>query len=245
MTSRPPGTGRQDRLTASRRDMTARSSAADRAEPAAAPRHDGPTCARISATSCLRRRTSRHGRKLAAALVAVSALLAVWVSPSAASWCAADIALLGVDPTVCDAFARNEASLPSDVSPDEMRWVHGIYVHRSIAADIAALVAAAEADGHTVRGEGYRSAEQQALLRRAHCGTDPHSVYLVPGWHCTPPTARPGHSMHQRGLAIDFTINGAPIDETDALYGWLTDNAARFGLRNFPAEPWHWSTNGK
>ena len=176
-------------------------------------------------------------------LLAVASVPILWVSPASASWCLADMALLTVSehdrhPRLCD-------TPPDDASTDDLVWVEGIRVHRSIAADIAALVAAAEADGHTVTGEGYRSHADQARLRRALCGATTYEIYVMPGHACSVPVARPGHSMHQRGLAIDFTTDGAPINRADPLYGWLADNAARFGLRNFPPEPWHWSTNGK
>ena len=183
--------------------------------------------------------------RLAAVLgVAVSAAV-LWASPSAASWCTADIAALTVDPAVCDRYAANERPRRRDVAAADLVWVEGIRVHRSIGGDIAALVAAAADDGIAVAGGGYRSYADQVHLRRAHCGPSVYDVWLEAGWRCDPPTARPGHSMHQQGLAVDFTTGGAPIDETDPLFVWLTVNADRFGLRNFSKEPWHWSTNGR
>ena len=64
-----------------------------------------------------------------------------------------------------------------------------------------------------------------------------------PSCQCRPPTARPGASMHERGLAIDFTQNGHVCGTSG--YRWLKRNAAKYGFRNLPSEPWHWSTNGR
>lgn len=111
-----------------------------------------------------------------------------------------------------------------------------------LADQIRALLAAAAADGMTLSGSSYRDRASQVLLRRAHCGSSDYAVYEMPASECSPPTARPGTSMHERGLAIDF--NDCATHST-VCFRWLDDNAGRFGLRNLPSEPWHWSTNGQ
>ena len=59
------------------------------------------------------------------------------------------------------------------------------------------------------------------------------------------PTAPPGASMHERGLAIDFTYGGSTIgSHSSPGYKWLAAHASQYGLYNLPSEPWHWSTNG-
>jgi len=46
--------------------------------------------------------------------------------------------------------------------------------------------------------------------------------------------ARPGHSNHQSGSAVDLTTST-----------WLKNNAARFGfVRTVPSEPWHYEFRG-
>jgi len=117
--------------------------------------------------------------------------------------------------------------------------VRGIVVSTAIADQLEALLAAAEADGFVLGGGGYRSSDAQAALRRANCGGD------GPASRCRPPTARPGYSMHEQGLAIDFTWQGRIIaSRSSPAYQWLAANAGRYGLKNLPSEPWHWSTNG-
>lgn len=69
----------------------------------------------------------------------------------------------------------------------------------------------------------------------------------MPPSECSPPTARPGESMHERGLAIDFSCAGVLITNRDnSCYRWLADNADSYGLYELASqqEPWHWSVNG-
>ncbi|HTE57650.1 MAG TPA: D-alanyl-D-alanine carboxypeptidase family protein [Verrucomicrobiae bacterium] len=62
--------------------------------------------------------------------------------------------------------------------------------------------------------------------------------------------ARPGHSNHQNGTAIDFTgmsDKGGTSCTTQATFPsspawvWLTANAPRYGFRQLNTEAWHWS----
>lgn len=136
-------------------------------------------------------------------------------------------------------------TVPRPPEPDIVS-VRGIRVARQIAPQVASLLAAAEADGVRLGGWGYRSKQSQIELRKRHCGTSHYDIYQKPSSQCTPPTARPGASMHEKGLAIDFTHNGRGItSRTNPGFQWLSRNAARFGLRNLPSEPWHWSVNGR
>jgi LAS superfamily LD-carboxypeptidase LdcB len=125
--------------------------------------------------------------------------------------------------------------------------VRGIKVARQIAAQVEALLAAATRDGVKLSGGGFRTSEQQINLRIAHCGGNTHyHIYEKPSSECTPPTAPPGRSNHEKGLAIDFTYNGQTIKSRSSPgFLWLAQNAAKYGLYNLPSEPWHWSVNGK
>lgn len=123
---------------------------------------------------------------------------------------------------------------------------NGIMVHESIVADIRQLLADAAADGVILAGGGYRDPTRQIELRRAHCGTSNYAIYEMRSSQCSPPTARPGSSMHEQGRAIDFTYNGRIISSRSGpAWNWLSANAERYGLYNLPSEPWHWSTNGR
>lgn len=127
--------------------------------------------------------------------------------------------------------------------------VRGIRVHEEIAPALEALMAEAERDGIVLAGWGHRSTQQQVALRRQHCGgegvSDADAVYGRPASSCSPPTAKPGTSMHELGLAVDFTHDGASISTRESpAFRWLSDNANDYGLYNLPSEPWHWSVNG-
>lgn len=137
-------------------------------------------------------------------------------------------------------------NIPNLPSSGEIVNASGIAVHASIADNVRALLAAAAADGVNLGGGGYRSSASQIALRRAHCGTSDYAIYQAPSSSCRPPTARPGRSNHERGLAIDFTYGGRTICcRSNPGYQWLAANASRFGLYNLPSEPWHWSVNGQ
>ena len=139
------------------------------------------------------------------------------------------------------------AGQPTDNNIDlsELTWVGGIQVHESIANKVQDLLEHAARDGIRLTGGGYRSAASQIALRRAHCGTSEWAIWQKPSYQCRPPTARPGRSMHERGLAIDFRHNGRSVTSRNSTaFRWLAANAATYGLYNLPSEPWHWSTNG-
>jgi len=121
-----------------------------------------------------------------------------------------------------------------------------ITVAASIADNVQALLNAADADGVVLCGWGYRSTDAQIQLRREHCGTSDYAIWDMPSSQCNPPTARPGSSQHERGLAIDFTCNGGNSigSHSSPCFQWLDAHAADYGLINYPVEPWHWSTTG-
>lgn len=135
---------------------------------------------------------------------------------------------------------------PKSAAPTpSLRTVQGITVAADIAADVDALLTAARADGVNLSGWGYRSADRQVQLRMQNCGTSQYDVWTKSASACSPPTAVPGRSLHERGRAIDFTHEGRTItSRSSEAFRWLAGNAARFGLYNLPSEPWHWSTSG-
>lgn len=117
-----------------------------------------------------------------------------------------------------------------------------ITVATSISTNVKNLLAAAKGDGLSLCGSGYRDSKQQIELRKENCGTTHYDIYVKPANQCTPPTAIPGTSNHEKGLAIDFHSCST---QSTSCFGWLAKNAATYGLRNLPSEPWHWSTNGR
>lgn len=101
----------------------------------------------------------------------------------------------------------------------------GHYIGVRVADKFDAMLAAAARDGiHLQISSGYRSRAEQEKLWRAN----PNPRYVAP----------PGTSNHEQGDAIDFR-------NTPGAYAWLKRNASRFGLHNYPPEPWHYSLNGR
>lgn len=107
--------------------------------------------------------------------------------------------------------------------------VGGIEVNAKIEQNVAALLKA-----RSMGGGGFRSMEEQIQTRINNGCPD---IYNSPSSACRVPTARPGYSNHQMGLAIDFDLKSGDFD-------WLSANAAKYGLKNFPKEAWHWSVDG-
>jgi LAS superfamily LD-carboxypeptidase LdcB len=124
--------------------------------------------------------------------------------------------------------------------------VGGITVNSSIAPQLQQLLTAAAAAGFDLRGYGWRDSRNQVALRGQNCGGwDDYSLYEKPPDQCSPPTARPGASMHEQGLAVDFSLGNEFIESRDsAVFKWLAAHAPTYGFHNLPSEPWHWSTTG-
>ncbi len=115
--------------------------------------------------------------------------------------------------------------------------VQGIIVNAQIAVNVDNLLNAAHAAGIPLAGSGFRTMAQQQALRDAHGCSSPS----LPSSACHPPTARPGYSNHQMGLAIDF--NNCTT-HSSACWQWLNVNAGTYHLFNLASEPWHWSVDG-
>ena len=120
-----------------------------------------------------------------------------------------------------------------------------ITVAGDIRAAVQRLVDDAADDGVSMCGGGFRDPQDQINLRRANCGPGDYAIYRAPASYCSPPTAPPGTSLHEQGLAIDFTCGGGgSVSYGDECHDWLEANASTYGLYNLPGEAWHWSVNG-
>lgn len=119
---------------------------------------------------------------------------------------------------------------------------NGIIVNGDLAVKAREMIVAAEKDGVTLTGWGWRSYERQAELRISNGCPDVHES---PSSSCKTPTARPGNSNHEIGGAIDFHVNNKSITKGTKQFKWLQTHAKEFGYYNLPSESWHWSLNGK
>lgn len=147
------------------------------------------------------------------------------------------------------------SSVPIINSPCTQGFVSvgGIVVCKTIEQNLHDLLSAAQAAGITLTGTGQREVSRQIELRKQNCGTSNYAIYEMPSGQCSPPTAIPGTSMHEKGLAIDFKYQGQTICYSanpngrcsgNIAYDWLKANASKYGFSARTSEPWHWSTTG-
>lgn len=117
----------------------------------------------------------------------------------------------------------------------------GTTVNSEISGNIYNLIIAAKAAGFTFAyNDGFATMDQQITKRKDNGCPD---IYNAAADTCKTPTSRPGYSSHQMGLAIDFKIDGQLILNGPA-FEWLAKNAGGYGMKNYPAETWHWSVDG-
>lgn len=126
-------------------------------------------------------------------------------------------------------------NLPS--TGEESRGGYGVQgggeqavVNSRVSGAFYQLVEAAKSDGLIMyANSGFRTMAHQQDL----CPCDGVRV------------AFPGYSNHQMGVAVDFgTQSHQLISNGDQWFNWLSSNAAKFGIKNYPAEAWHWSPDG-
>ena len=160
----------------------------------------------------------------------------------------------GGDGSETDSIPSDQSAAPTTPSkacPAGFTKVQVFTVCKTIEKNIQKLLTAATSSGITLAGGGFRTYDSQVSLRKKNCGSDNDSIYHKPANQCSPPTAIPGTSRHESGLAFDFTCNGhgAINMQTNAgnskpCFDWLKANASKYGLKNYYKENWHWSIDG-
>lgn len=152
--------------------------------------------------------------------------------------------------------------LPSGYRPGDLvdtagAGLNGGFRIRAVAlAGLAAMVAAAKADGSRLAVQSsYRSYNSQVLTFNGWVSKVGYAAALRA-------SARPGHSEHQLGTAIDFRSVSGPSPWSVADWAttregaWLAANAWRFGwVMSYPNgtadgscykyEPWHYRYYGR
>lgn len=146
-------------------------------------------------------------------------------------------------------YAARAAALSRDVVAEvrpgftiaDATTVQGVTVHKHVAFAFGRMLDAARADGIVLSGGGFRTKQRQIELRRINGCPD---VWTAPASSCRVPTAIPGRSLHELGLAVDITAGGRSLTAGSAGFRWLATHAGRYGFVNLPSEPWHWSITG-
>jgi D-alanyl-D-alanine dipeptidase len=136
-------------------------------------------------------------------------------------------------------------SVPDSYEPQDLVTLSGaMKLRKEAAAKFKEMADAAKKDNITLTPvSAYRSYGYQKALfarREAAKGTAYADQYI----------ARPGHSQHQLGLAVDINITNVNF-ETTKTFAWLQKHAEEYGFTlSFPEgaqektgffyEPWHW-----
>ncbi|HZA26755.1 MAG TPA: M15 family metallopeptidase [Actinomycetota bacterium] len=160
------------------------------------------------------------------------------------------------DRTLLDTRLRLPATYePSDlISTRKAGFETATPIRRLLVEDLAALRAAAEAAGNPVDVTwGYRSFRTQRWVFEYWSKRKGRDATLRTA-------ARPGHSEHQLGTAVDFKSEGALNVDAGWRYEpagvWMRENAWRFGfVESYPLgkesvtcyahEPWHYRYFGR
>ncbi|TDK25599.1 D-alanyl-D-alanine carboxypeptidase [Arthrobacter crusticola] len=136
------------------------------------------------------------------------------------------------------------------VPPDRVNWAGtGHWMRRDVASAVTRLFSGARSAGHSLGVvSAYRSYDEQAALYN-------HYVRTYGQAEADRISARPGHSEHQTGLAVDVG-NAAGGCELAGCFGdtpggrWVAANAHRYGfivrypkgythITGYTYEPWH------
>ena len=151
---------------------------------------------------------------------------------------------------------KQHALSPIDYIPGDLVTTHGATISAKAQADFEALLSSAATAGiYPNIQSSYRSYSSQNSI---------YNNYVANYGQAATDTfsARPGHSEHQTGLAIDFgssTNSGCNFDECYASTvegSWLAAHATEFGfllryttanqnIAGYKAEPWHYRYIGK
>lgn len=123
----------------------------------------------------------------------------------------------------------------------DTRIVYGTTVHWNVAYAYKRMVDDAARAGISIAGGGFRTKQRQIELRTINGCPD---VWTAPASSCRVPTAIPGRSLHEIGMAVDITSGGRSLTSKSPAFVWLRAHAKEYGFKNLPSEPWHWSITG-
>jgi D-alanyl-D-alanine carboxypeptidase len=237
-------TARQQRSAASSRKPRSKA-AVTRADKAVAAATKSVTTRKLQAQTAAAAQAAAAEAARAATTRVATANAAVQSETAAAAKTRAAITAL---PTAA-ALAVRAATLSTDVvnqvrptfKVTDTTQVYGVTVHRNLAYAVKRMIDDAKADGVQISGGGFRTKQRQIELRTINGCPD---VWTAPSSSCRVPTAIPGRSLHELGLALDISSGGKTISSKTAAFKWLKLHGKEYGLVNLPAEAWHWSING-
>lgn len=152
-------------------------------------------------------------------------------------------------PSGTDLLVNKYYALPQEYVPEDLVQLDGLgtgALSAPAAQAFGEMVQAAREDGISLRSvSAYRSYATQSTLYKRYVAQSGQAL-------ADTFSARPGHSEHQTGLALDINVaqTSAHFENTPA-YAWLVDHCAQYGfLLRYPQgkesitgyrfEPWHY-----
>jgi len=151
------------------------------------------------------------------------------------------------DPDSILVLVNKAHALSSDYAPSDLVAIPSfpnLLLRDDAIDDFEALLAQATLDGVFLTPYStYRSYDYQDGLYQKYLKEDPQEVVDTY-------SARPGHSEHQTGLAMDIRSNSHWYNLTDADYLWMQENSYKYGfiirypkdnsfITGYKEEPWH------
>lgn len=169
------------------------------------------------------------------------------------------------DPDDILVLCNKRFALPEDYAPKDLARTGGFYLRREARDAFNRMKKDAKKEGCDLNiSSSYRSFESQRSFydryvrnERADGYSEDEAISRTDRY-----SARPGHSEHQTGLAVDLRVRGStgPLssmnyEETDE-YAWLEAHAHLYGfILRYPSgcehitgyvyEPWHWRYVGE
>jgi len=154
-------------------------------------------------------------------------------------------------------LVNKDNELPDDYSPD-LAVIESVKVAKILLDNLNEMRSAAEKENfHIYIRDGYRTRdEQEKTFNDAVAGyVNQGNSQNVAVERAEQVAARPGHSEHQTGLAIDFSYS-ANADKQAEMWDWLSKNAYKYGfilrypegkehITGYNYEPWHYRYVGK
>lgn len=169
------------------------------------------------------------------------------------------------DPESVEVVVNKQRKLPENYKPDDLvvpdvpfsfdGWNEKKQLREPAARALEQLFQAAEKEGlHLVAVSGFRSFERQQIIYNNNVNANGEE-------HANQFSARPGHSEHQTGLAMDVSSATVSFHLIQS-FGetpegkWLNDHAHEFGfiirypegkseITGYAYEPWHLRYTGK
>ena len=151
------------------------------------------------------------------------------------------------DPDAVTVLVNKSHALPSDYVPSNLVSIPSYpnyQIREEAVTDFENLLAAAKLENvFIIPYSTYRSYDKQNKLYNNYLNRDP--VEVVDTY-----SARPGHSEHQTGLALDVRSSTLSDNLTDEDYEWMLNNSYKYGfiirypkghseITGYQEEPWH------